>query len=200
MDFKKAAILGLYISKEYAEPLFKLLVNYKSISASEAASRLSLHIRTVQDFLEAMTDLNILKKEEVYEKKRPYYRFTLQQEVIKMEINLNTLIDSNPNTNNNSISIREKNNSGARFTTARNGQYFSNVVIWEGKGREGKERRISLTEAQGRFLFNLPFPNAAFMDVKQIMKKAEINTEHISEITDIVNVLIEYGVVNTKND
>lgn len=200
MEFKEAAVLGSYISKEYAEPLLKLLVNYKSISASEAASRLSLHIRTVQDFLEAMTDLNILTKEEVYEKKRPYYRFTLQQQVIKMEIDLNNLMENNSNSNENSISIREKNNSGARFTTARNGQYFSNVVIWVGKGREGKERRISLTEAQGRFLFNLPFPNAAFMDITQIMKKAEINTDHISEIMDIVNLLIEYGVVNTKND
>jgi hypothetical protein len=38
------------------------------------------------------------------------------------------------------------------------------------------------------------------MDITQIMKKAEINTEHISEIMDIVNLLIEYGVVNTKND
>ena len=50
MDFKKAALLGTYISKDYAEDVFKLLVNYKSISASEAASRLNLHIKTAQDF------------------------------------------------------------------------------------------------------------------------------------------------------
>ncbi len=199
MKFKEAAILGSYISKDYAEPLFKLLVNYKSVSASEAASRLSLHIRTVQDFLEAMTDLSILKKEEVYEKKRPYYRYMLNKHLIKMEINLNKLLEDDTELNNKSIKIREKNNSGARFTTARNGQFFSNVAIWVGMGRDGKERKISLTEAQGRFLFNLPFPNATFMDIIQIMNKAEINVEHVSEISDIVNVLVEYGVVETKD-
>ena len=51
MDFKKAAILGSYISKDYAEDLFRLLVTYKDIPASEAASRLNMHIKTVQDTL-----------------------------------------------------------------------------------------------------------------------------------------------------
>lgn len=200
MKFKDAAKLGSYISKDYAEPLLRLLVNYKSISASEAASRLSLHIRTVQDFLEAMTDLKILKKEEVYEKKRPYNRYMLNQHNIKMEIDLNKLLENDSELNNSSIKIREKINSGARFTTARNGQYFSNVAIWVGKGREGKERKISLTESQGRFLFNLPFPNAAYMDIKQIMKKADINSEHTSEISDIVKLLEEYEIVETNSN
>ena len=53
MDFKRAAILGSYISKDYAEDLFRLLATYQNISASEAASRLSMHIKTVQDFFEA---------------------------------------------------------------------------------------------------------------------------------------------------
>lgn len=199
MEFNKAALLGSYISKDYAEPLFRLLVNYKSISASEAASRLSLHIRTVQDFLEAMTELEILNKEEVYEKKRPYYRYYLHKHNIRLELDLNKLQENNQVSNEKNISIRERKNSGARFTTARNGQYFSNVAIWVGEGREAKERKISLTESQGKFLFNLPFPNAEFMDISLIMKKAEIDGEHISEILDIVNVLIDYGVVDTKN-
>ena len=40
MDFKRAAKLGNYLSKDYAEDFFNLLVNYQDISASEAASRL----------------------------------------------------------------------------------------------------------------------------------------------------------------
>ena len=71
MDFKQAAILGSFISKDYAEDLFRLLATYSSISVSEAASRLNLHIKTVQDFMEALFDLGILDREEVYEKKRP---------------------------------------------------------------------------------------------------------------------------------
>ena len=56
--------MGSCLSKEYAENLFRLLVTYESISASEAASRLGLHIKTVQDFLEALAEVEILGKEE----------------------------------------------------------------------------------------------------------------------------------------
>ncbi|NQV03307.1 MAG: hypothetical protein HQ542_11715, partial [Bacteroidia bacterium] len=88
MDFKQAAILGSYIAKDYAEDLFRLLATYKSISASEAASRLELHIKTVQDFMEAMSELGFLEKEEVYEKKRPYFRYTLKKKKISMDLDL----------------------------------------------------------------------------------------------------------------
>ena len=88
MDFKEAAKLGTFLSKDYAEDLFTLLVNYKDISASEAASRLNLHIRTAQEFLEAMTSLGILAKEEVYEKKRPYFRYSLKKQRITMDLDL----------------------------------------------------------------------------------------------------------------
>ena len=60
MDFKTAAKLGAYFSKDYAEEILRLLVNYIDISASEAASRLNINIHPAQDFLEAMTSLYIL--------------------------------------------------------------------------------------------------------------------------------------------
>ena len=88
MDFKQAALLGSYISKDYAEDLFRLLANYSSISASEAASRLNLHIKTVQDFMEAMYELGFLQREEVYEGKRPYFRYTLSSNHILMDLDL----------------------------------------------------------------------------------------------------------------
>jgi len=49
MDFKTAAQLSALLSKDYADDFFRLLVNYKNISASEAASRINLHISTAQE-------------------------------------------------------------------------------------------------------------------------------------------------------
>ena len=54
MKFEEAARFGTYISKSFAKDIFRLLNNYRDISASEAASRLGLHIQTVQDFLEIL--------------------------------------------------------------------------------------------------------------------------------------------------
>jgi len=195
MDFKKAAILGSYISKDYAEPLFRLLATYKDISASEAASRLSMHIKTVQDFLEAMASLDILEKTEAIESKRPYFRYALKTRNIKMEIDLAPLFKEEKGDTRLQRKIREKKNARTRFTVARNNQYISNISIWIGEGRNRKERKLNLSIPQGRFLYHLPFPSADPVSIHIIMENAGVNGNHLSEILDIVDVLFQYGVI-----
>jgi predicted transcriptional regulator len=198
MDFKTAARFGAYFSKSYAEEIFRLLVNYKDISASEAASRLNLHIQTAQDFLEAITSLGILSKKEVYEKKRPYFRYSLKKKKISMDINLASLLEQKQPERKLSKKLRENKDSGARFTTARYDPYFSSVVIWIGEGRDRKERKINLTIPQGKFLFHLPFPTAEFLTIAEIMQKAGVDKIHSPEILDIVELLEKYGVIKLK--
>ena len=198
MDFKQAAILGSYISKDYAEDLFRLLATYSSISASEAASRLNLHIKTVQDFMEAMYDLGILEREEVYEKKRPYYRYIIKVKKIVMELDLAPLFPQVNSDDRTTMRIREKKNAGVRFTTSRDNQYISNIAIWTGQGRERTERKINLSIPQGRFLFHLPFPSADFLSIREIMIKAEVDHTNTSEILDIVEALIEMKVIEPE--
>ena len=197
MDFKTAAILGTYISKDYAEDFFKLLVNYHDISASEAASRLGLHIRTAQDFLDAMASLGTLNKVEVYEKKRPYFRYSLQTQHIQMEIDL-TKIEKKRSAGDLDRCIREKAHSRVNFVLSRDGKTFNHVVAWSGSERDSKEQRISLTRAQGLFLYNLPFPNAEFLSIAEVMEKADVETDLAPEILDIVELLAKYGVIEEK--
>ena len=198
MDFKEAAKLGSCLSKDYAEDLFRLLATYKSISASEAASRLDLHIKTIQDFLEDLYNLEILDREEVYEGKRPYFRYWLKTSQITMSIDLTTFShDEEVNDIRLKLKIREKRNAGVKFTTSRSNDYISSVTIWMGEGRNRMERKINLSIPQGRFLFHLPFPNADYLSIKEIMRKAQTDSTNIPEIIDIVNVLIEFGVIET---
>jgi len=196
MDFATAAKLGTYISKDYARDMFGLLAKYRDISASEAASRLGIHIRTAQDFLEAMESLGILSREEVYEKKRPYFRYSLSRSRITMDIDLDEMTGGSPED---AIPgrIREKKDSGAIFSTARSGNRISSVTVWTGTGRDRKERRISLTGAQGSFLFQLPFPNSEPMSVDAIMEKAGVDLSYEPEIVDLVELLAESGVIET---
>lgn len=199
MRFEEAAKFGTYISKSFAKDIFRLLNNYRDISASEAASRLGMHIQTVQDFLEAMADLNILSKKETIERKRPYFRYALQQHKITFELDLIeelTTSDSNPLENS---SIREKKNAGVRFSLARNGQYFSNVAIWVGKGRERTEKKINLTIAQGKFLYNLPFPDGEYLTLAEICTKAGIEDDQLPEIKDLVEELIQCKVIEVMS-
>jgi predicted transcriptional regulator len=193
-DFKNAAQLGAYVSKDYAEDFFKLLVNYQDISASEAASRLGLHIRTAQDFLDGLATLQIVEKEEVHEKKRPYFRYSLIKQSITLKIDLHKFIKEHPGEGLERL-VREKENSGVNFSVARGGNQISGVTVWEGEGRERQERRINLTTPQGKFLYHLPFPKAKPLTILEIMKKAEITEEYAAEIQDVIEELEQLEVV-----
>ncbi len=194
MNFETAALYGAIISKDYAEDFFKLLVNYQDISASEAASRLSLHIRTAQDFLENLTELEVVKKTKVFEKKRPYFRYTLVQTNLKLDLDLSIFEKENPGEGLSRL-IREKKENGANFAIARTGDCFSTVAVWEGEGRERQEHKISLTTPQGKFLFHLPFPQARPVTISDIMEKAVVEEDYSKEIQDIVDELIKLDVI-----
>lgn len=197
MDFKTAARLGTYLSKDYAQDFFKLLVNYQDISASEAASRLGLHIRTAQDFLEGLTELDILRREEVYEKKRPYYRYLLAVQRITLEIDLSQ-IEKTRIEGDLAKRIRERGSAQANFSLARDGESISSVSFWTGEGRDRKDHRISLTAPQGAFLYHLPFPKAEFLSLADIMHKAGVEQGLAPEILDIVELLEKYNVIEVE--
>jgi DNA-binding MarR family transcriptional regulator len=194
-DFDKIALFGSYIAKNYAPDILRVLYTYRDVSASEAASRLGLHINTVQDFLEAMYQTGFTVREEVYEKKRPYYRYKLASELLKIEINLADLFLAEKSDDITDMRIREKANSFATFNQAKNNLFFSSVVILTGEGRDRRQKRINLTTAQGKFLYNLPFPDGQFQRVTEIIKRANIPAENLAEIMDIVKLLIEYDVI-----
>lgn len=196
MDFRTAGKYAALLSKDYAEDLFALLVNYQAISASEVAARLNLHIKTAQDFLEGLEALGVVSKEEVLEKKRPYYRYILQQTRLVIDIDL-MQVKREPSRNSLSVRIRERENAGARFSVARNDDYITSVTIWTGAGREREEHRIKLTTPQGKFLYHLPFPKAQPMTVAEIMQKAGVDESLAPEVLDLVQYLEKYEVVES---
>lgn len=197
-DFQKAARLGTCLAKDYAPDLFALMVNYRDISASEAASRLNIHIRTAQDFLETLTGVGVLAREEVFENKRPYFRYTLKQAGIKVQLDLEALFGNDNTDIQMDRAIRERKGAGARFSMARGGNQIASVSTWRGHGRERSERKINLTKPQGIFLFHLPFPTADYLKVSEIMKKAGVSDEHKGEVIDLVGVLEQTSVIEVK--
>jgi predicted transcriptional regulator len=195
VDFETARKLGACLARDYAADLFRLLVNYHDISASEAASRLGLHIRTAQEFLETLAGMGVLACEEVFERKRPYNRYRLAADRIRFDLDLAGLFGAQPGADLLEREVREGKGGGAHFSTARGGEQIASVSIWSGSGRERRERRISLTASQGRFLYHLPFPNAAFMTVAEIMRRAGVGATHHGEIADLLDLLGGHGLI-----
>jgi hypothetical protein len=194
VDFEHASLLGACLARDYAPEMFRLLVNYRSLSASEAASRLNLHVQTAQSFLEALESLDIVDKQESREKSRPYYRFTLKTDRVRLDLDLRALAEAADPPGPQRL-IRERRGAGARFVTARGGGAISSVTVWTGRGRSREERKLNLTRSQGTFLFHLPFPGAEALSVADIMRKADLDGTHAPEIQDIVDRLGSLGVI-----
>jgi len=93
--------------------------------------------------------------------------------------------------------VRERKNAGAGFVTARSGQEISSIAIWTGQGRQRKERKVNLTTPQGIFLYHFPFPDGEPLTIRQIMQKAGLEDDLASEILDLVELLLEYDVIET---
>jgi hypothetical protein len=200
MDFKTASELGSLISKDYARDFLKLLVMYQDISASEAATRLNLHTKTAQDFLEGLSDQGIISKKEVFEKKRPYFRYSLKKKKLTVDIDFSTFYDPKAHQVKLKWKIREKKNSNAMFKSSGRGNHISAVHFFVGQGRSAQERTLNLTTNQGKFLFHLPFPTQPFKYVSDIMKKAEVDQSCVPEILDIVEVLDRHKIIEKDKD
>jgi transposase len=192
--FEKSRRLASLVAKDYAGEFFKLLIKYRDISASEAAARLGIHIKTAQDFLEGLEKQDILEKKEAEEGKRPYFRYSLKRQSIQITIDLKDLYNPKAYSLQKNWKIKENKNSGAIFREGR-GEQISAVLVFRGKGRSREQKQYNLTERQGRFLFHLPFPTGEPCSVREILKEAGLSDDCLHEIMDIVEILISEGVV-----
>lgn len=198
MKFEEVSKISNLLSREYAADFLRLLVVYKTISASEAASFLELHIKTAQDFLEGLAEIGILSKEQVFERKRPYFRYTLAKRRISIDVDLSGFYDAAGETGKAERKIREKLNAGAMFTPAGSGRKIAAVTLFTGEGRIRKERRISVTEAQGIFLFYLPFPTEVPKSITGIIETAGLDESFLPEILDLVDILERFNAIEVE--
>lgn len=198
MDFQKLSRLGSLLSKDYSREFLRLLVSYRDISSSEAASRLGLHIKTAQDFLDGLHSLGIVSKTEVHESKRPYFRYSLERERIDFQFDLTALLEDRSRTTLENL-VRERKDSGALFKASARGDFIATVTYFTGGGRRKKEKTLNLTRAQGGFLFHLPFPTEPPTTAADIMRKAGVDDSYASEILDLLGLLENNGIIEIEH-
>jgi len=192
VEFDAFTHLATFFSRKFSKELMSLLVQYNDISASEAASRLGLHIKTVQDWLEGLSALGLLNQRTVAEGKRPFNRYSLTQNRCSISIDFGQLALPADDQN---MCIREKKNADAQFTTASRGKAISSISIISGKGRSKDVRKLNVNPRQGSFLYFLPFPTAKPKSISEIMDQAGLGHEFLGEIFDLVNLLLKFKIV-----
>ena len=196
-EFIATQRLASLIAKEYARDFFRLLGLYKTISASEAAARLELHVKTAQDFLEGLDQAGIVEKRTAVEGKRPYFRYSLIVKRISLSLDLESLHRPERELFPIQGKIRERKGSGALFKEGK-AHRISSIHVFEGEGRSRLEKRINLTECQGFFLFYLPFPTEEPQSVSQIIEKAAVADDCLPEVLDLIRILKKHNVIEIQ--
>ena len=115
-------------------------------------------------------------------------------------VDLDRLDLENNGTLINNYWIRERKNSGAIFKASGSKPMLSSITFGVGSGRGKKERKISLTSNQGKFLYFLPFPNAEFKSVGSIMKEADVDSSYKEEIADMISILKINNIIEMKEN
>jgi hypothetical protein len=197
ISVSELAMLGTLLSREYGTALLRLLLVYDDISASEAAARLNLHIKTAQDALESLASLGVAERQEVTDGKRPHFRYRLGAGHVRTDLAIEDMAAPIPGEISMQSHVRERRHAGAQFVMAAGESRIASLSVWTGERRSRKERRIALTTAQGRFLYHLPFPTAAPMRVSDIMTAAGVSSGRLPEILDMLGLLVELDVVET---
>lgn len=196
MTFAEIQRISGILAKNYAEDFFKLLVNYESISATESATRLNLHIKTCQDFLETLYEVNYLSREQVIDKKRPYYRYKLIKQKIDFYFGLNQFKLNEFDYSN--LEIKENIKNDCIFISSPKTGQISGITLFEGEGRKCQERKIQLTKAQGNFLLFLPLPTSDRKKVKEILSDTGTKNKFKNEILDLITILIKHEIIDYK--
>jgi DNA-binding MarR family transcriptional regulator len=199
VNFDDLSRLASMLSKHYARDLLRMLAVYRDLSASEAASRLDLHIKTVQDFLETLVQQGIAERREARDRRRPYYRYTLKSHQLVLNLNLRELADRGDSSDILNWKIRERKSANALFQSARKSSAISAVHLFGGTGRNRTERKIMLTPCQGRFLFHLPFPTQPFKAVLDMSLAAGIERDDLEEVLDIIRLLERHRVIEKQD-
>jgi predicted DNA-binding protein (UPF0251 family) len=198
--FEDIKLISTLIAREYAEGMFRLLSDYDGISASEAASRLDIHIRTAQDFLESLLSLGLVSKTEVLESRKPFFRYSIAEPKVELNFDLRSLSTKKELNISTGHLLIEKNNEAVSLNYSEKEQRITAITRLSGRGRDKKLRRISLTPVQGKFLYYLPFPTAKPESIDSLMLKAGLPETCLPEIYDIIGILLEFDAIICFSD
>lgn len=194
MNYAEAAELCACIAKDHAGGFFRLLANYKDISAQEAASWTGVQLSEAEGFLESLTEHGIVEKKAVDEREVAQSRYSLRQQKIQISINISSDYKHLSHIGKDRLVLR-RDNASSELVLAKSGDRYRSVTIWKGMGRGRVKREIWLTPAQGKFLYFTPISESDPIPIQKVIEKAAVGNEREMEILLLVEELDHLNVI-----
>ena len=165
------------LGKEHTLTILTHLYQEPHSTASEVAGVLGIHIATAQKYLEASEKAGILVSRDRPSKPRTAKEYSLVSPRISIEIDIEALAGAVEGAGGGTpdlgeIMVREKARSDVAYEWDDAGQRITAILFFRKGMRRRMERKVVLSQEEGRFLWNVPFQSESFRSVAEIMKNA----------------------------
>lgn len=198
-QFRRAAFV---LGKDHCLDIVETLYLKKWATATEVAEELNIHTATAVKYLSELYEIGIAKKRTRTGKYKDAPEYKLINPEIKLTLNFEKIIAEESKgviEASRNIKLKERTREDINYEWDDEKQKILKINVIGAGMRKGIKESIGLSDIEGRFMWNLPYPSEESISIFQICKKAGIkNSLEIKKILNFVEVLEAKGIVDVE--
>jgi len=196
-DLEEAREVMTALAREYCIDLLRELHGTGWSTASEVARNLGIHVATAMRKLSELETLQLLEKRVRAGSDLVEYRPVSARVEIVLDFEAEAkAAKRDARSVAESILVRERPNRKVVLEADERAEVVRRVVFVKTVRLRTTAQVMELTEAEGRFLWHLPFASEQAASVAEVCRRAKIeNPIHVSKLLDFVKEMESRGVV-----
>ena len=196
-DLEEAREVMTALAREYCIDLLRELHGTGWSTASEVARNLGIHVATAMRKLSELETLQLLEKRVRAGSDLVEYRPVSARVEIVLDFEAEAkAAKRDARSVAKSILVRERPNRKVVLEADERAEVVRRVVFVKTVRLRTTAQVMDLTEAEGRFLWHLPFASEQAASVAEVCRRAKIeNPIHVSKLLDFVKEMESRGVV-----
>jgi len=196
-DLEEAREVMTALAREYCIDLLRELHGTGWSTASEVARNLGIHVATAMRKLSELETLQLLEKRVRAGSDLVEYRPVSARVEIVLDFEAEAkAAKRDARSVAKSILVRERPNRKVVLEADERAEVVRRVVFVKTVRLRTTAQVMELTEAEGRFLWHLPFASEQAASVAEVCRRAKIeNPIHVSKLLDFVKEMESRGVV-----
>ncbi|ODS35289.1 MAG: hypothetical protein A7316_04170 [Candidatus Altiarchaeales archaeon WOR_SM1_86-2] len=195
-QFRRAAFV---LGKDHCMEVVETLYIREWSTATEIAEELKIHTATAVKYLSELHEIGIVEKRVREGKYKDAFEYRLIEAEINLTLNFEEIIEEESEgviEKARSIRVKERVRDDVNYEWDDEKQKILKINIVGAGLRRGVRESIELSDTEGRFLWNMPYPSEDYISVEQICEKSGIkNPVEMKKILDLVRILKEKNII-----
>ena len=208
----KRAVSSLFdaLGKEQASSILVHLLRNPHSTASEIAAALRIHIATAQKYLEGLEKGRLLESRVRPSKPRTAKEYRLRSTSFSINLDIEEMerqaiaeaaaaarAGAAQQADPAAIFVRERARTDVAYEWDDSGKRITAVMFFRKGLRRRMEKKVSLKDDEGRFLWHVPFQSEDFKSAAAVMEESGLRMDDRS-VVEMVDKFDEMGIVSVE--